>query len=102
MPLPEALLNEMKCCIFNDGHIAIEPIQLKCGALACKECIKSKTECEMNCYNCSGTHNKSNYINSTKNKLSETVIQFNLDELFQYVDETLKSVHSNLKSILIY
>jgi hypothetical protein len=31
MPIPEAILNQMKCCFFNDGHIAIEPIIASCG-----------------------------------------------------------------------
>ena len=39
MSIPKEVLNELKCCFFNDGHIAIEPIFIDCGATGCKECI---------------------------------------------------------------
>jgi hypothetical protein len=39
MPIPEAILNQMKCCLFNDVHIAIEPILVSCGSSVCKKCV---------------------------------------------------------------
>ena len=39
MPIPEAILNQIKCCFLNDGHIAVEPIYVNCGAHACKKCV---------------------------------------------------------------
>jgi hypothetical protein len=34
MAIPDQVLNLMKCCFSNDGHIAIEPIPVSCGATA--------------------------------------------------------------------
>ena len=64
MAIPEAFLNQMKCCAFDDGHIAIEPVLVKCGANACRECIKSTKGEVIKCFNCNGTHETKDSINS--------------------------------------
>ena len=72
MEIPETCLNQLKCCAFNDGHIAIEPVLVKCGANACKECIKSTKGEVIKCFNCNGIllkqkiqliHQKVNHLN---------------------------------------
>ena len=52
MPIPIEVLKELKCCFFNDGHIAIEPISVICGSTGCKDCIMSSKTEELDCYNC--------------------------------------------------
>ena len=99
MPLHEDILNQLKCCAFNDGHIAIEPVLVKCGANACKECIK--TASVINCYNCNDTHETKDLINSPINKLSESMVKIYLNDLFDYAKETMKAIGSKLSSILI-
>ena len=100
MPIPEAFLNQIKCCAFNDGHIAIEPVLVKCGANVCKECIKT-TEV-INCYNCNGTHEKKDSINSPINNLSESMVQYYLKDLFEYTKETKKRIGFKLSSISFF
>ena len=101
MPLHEDILNQLKCCAFNDGHIAIEPVLVKCGANACKECIKTAKEDAIICYNCNGTHETKDLINSPINKLSESMVKIYLNDLFDYAKETMKAIGSKLSSILI-
>ena len=101
MPIPEAILNQMKCCAFNDGHIAIEPVLVKCGVNACKECIKSAKGEVIYCYNCNGTHEAKDSFNLTINKLSESMVQYYLNDLFEHAKENMKTIVSKLSSILI-
>jgi hypothetical protein len=56
MPIPEEVLNVMKCCLFNDGHIAIEPIPVSCSAFGCKQCLLRSNIEEIDCYSCKGKH----------------------------------------------
>ena len=100
MAIPEAFLNQIKCCALDDGHIVIEPVLVKCGANACKECIKTAEV--INCYNCNGTHQTKDSINSPINKSSELIVQYFLNDLFEYAKETMKTIGSKLSSILIY
>ena len=102
MPLPEAFLNQIKCCASSDGHIVIEPLLVKCGVNACKECIKNAKEGVINCYNCNGTHRTKDSINSPINKSSESMVQYYLNDLFEYAKGTIKAFGSKLSSILIY
>ena len=99
MPLPEAVINQLKCCAFNDGHIAIEPVLVKCGANACKECVKGEV---IYCYTCNGTHETKDSINSPIIKSSESMVQYFLNDLFEYTKEIKKTIGSKLSSILIY
>lgn len=87
MPLPEVVLNQLKCCFFNDGHIAIQPLIVECGANTCKSCINEANEEKIHCYNCNKTHEKN--ISRPINNLSESMLQVYLKDLFKYVEETL-------------
>ena len=102
MPIPEVILNQMKCCAFNDGHIAIDPVLVKCGVNACKECITSAKGEVIKCYNCIGTHEAKDSINSPINKLSVSMVQHYLNDLFEHAKENMKTICSKLSSILIY
>ena len=102
MPLHEDILNQLKCCAFDDGHIAIEPVLVKCGANACKECIKTSKEDVIICYNCNGTHETKDLINSPINKLSESMVKIYMNDLLEYAKETVKTIDSKLSSNLFY
>jgi hypothetical protein len=64
MPIAEEVLNVMRCCLLNDGHIAIEPILLSCGAIGCKQCILRSNNEEIDCYSCKGKHRTENFKNT--------------------------------------
>ena len=100
MPIPEAILNQMKCGILNDGHIAIEPIQLSCGANGCKKCISSSKDDVIKCFACNGEHQKRDVINSPINKLGETMVHTFLNDLLEYVDNSLKKSSDLISGIL--
>ena len=102
MPIPETFLIQMKCCAFNDGHIAIEPVLVQCGANACKECIKSAKGAVIKCYDCNGTHETKDSTDSPISKLSESIVQYYLNDLFEHAKENMKTIGSKLSSILIY
>jgi hypothetical protein len=48
----------MKCCFFNDGHIAIEPIPVSCGATGCEQCLLKSNIEEIDCYCYKEKHKK--------------------------------------------
>ena len=75
MPLPGALLNQIKCCLSNDGHILIEPVVLKCTGSACKECISDSEEEVIYCYACNGKHQKNDLLNATVNTVAKILVE---------------------------
>ena len=79
MPIQENILNQMICCLNTDGHIVCEPILLKCGANACKQCVVESTNSSMKCFNCNENHEKNDVSNAPINKMVEYVIQLNLN-----------------------
>lgn len=81
----------MKCCLYEDGHIAVEPILSKCGANACKKCIFEFEHAMIHCYACGEKHKKNYLLNSPKNSLAEALIESSLDDLFEYLDEIIES-----------
>ena len=90
MPLPETLLHQMYCSLDNDGHIAIEPIVLKCGKHACRKCvIDSKIEL-IKCYGCNAQHEKKEVLDQKISSLAETLLLTFLNDLLEYVDQKLK------------
>jgi hypothetical protein len=99
MPLPETLLNQMKCCLENDGHIAIEPIVLKCGKNACKKCIVDSKEEIVKCYGCNGQHGKKEVVDQKISSLGETLLHTFLNDLLDYVDQKLEKSAEALKCI---
>jgi hypothetical protein len=101
MPIPEAVLNQMKCCLLNDGHIAIEPIQLNCGANACRDCINCAKEEFFTCFSCKGQHEKKDSFNTPVNKLAETLLYSYLTDLFHYTETSLKIASDSIKGKIL-
>ena len=97
MSIPEPILNQIKCCQGNDGHIAIEPVLLNCGGHICKQCISESSNEISNCLHCKSQHNKRDLLNSTISKLAEITINSYLNDLFQYIETMLKSTLEDLK-----
>ena len=69
MSLPEYVLSQIKCCLSQDQHILEEPVLLKCGGNACKECIQNY---RFECQKCSMKHNKNDFVEckSTRDRYS--------------------------------
>ncbi len=69
MVISDALLNQIKCCLSTDGHIVIEPVVLKCGGNACRECANPNTF-SIDCFSCSHKHEKTELLNAPVNKFA--------------------------------
>jgi hypothetical protein len=100
MPIPEAILNQMKCCLFNDGHIAIEPILVSCGSSVCRKCVDDSKEEAIKCFGCNEYHKKSDIIKGPLNKVAESLVQTFLNDLFEYVETTTQKCSESVKGIL--
>jgi len=98
MPIPEEVLNATKCCLLNDGHIAIEPILVSCGAIGCKQCILRSNIEEIDCYNCRGKHRTQDLKNTPVIKQVENLVKSYFSDLFEYVKENLDKTASSLES----
>ena len=92
MPVPEIILNQMKCGLSNDGHIVTEPILLKCGANACKICINQNEI--FKCFSC---NEKKDYLNSTIDKMVVHVFDLFLNDLCQDLHKKFEITFSLLK-----
>ena len=99
MTIPDAIINQMKCIIYNDGHFAIEPIQMNCGANGCKKCINESKDDLIKCFGCKGEHQKKDLINLPINKLGETMVHTYLYDLLEYVDNSLKNISASISGI---
>jgi hypothetical protein len=97
MPIPEEILNGMKCCFFNDGHIAIEPIPLSCGAIGCKQCLLKSNIEEIDCYCCKEKHKTQDLKNTTVIKPVENLVKTYVSDLFEYVKVNLDKTASSLE-----
>ena len=95
MPISETLLNQLKCCFSNDEHVAFEPINVSCGAICCRECIDSSNIEELDCSSCRGKHQKKDLKDKKVIKAVETMMNFFLNDLLDYVKNNLEKV-SNL------
>ena len=98
MSLSEILLNQMKCCLDKDGHIAIEPTILKCGKHACRKCITDSKKEFIKCYGCNGQHEKNKVLDQRTTILAETLLHTFLDDLLDYVDQKLEMASKEIKS----
>ena len=98
MPVPDALLNQIKCCLSNDGHILIDPVVLKCKGNACKECLSDSKEEAIHCYSCNGKHQKKDLINAIENTVAKTLVDNFMGDLFEYTENRIKSISENLTS----
>jgi hypothetical protein len=99
MPIPETLLNQMSCCLYDDGHFVHEPLVLKCGFNACKKCIIGSSVTRIKCFGCYGEHEKKDLLNSANNKFVESFIQSFLSDLFQDLRTKLQSTADLLKGL---
>jgi hypothetical protein len=99
MPVPEILLNQIKCCLNNDGHILNEPILLNCGANACKQCVFDSTDLILRCLSCNSSHEKNDLLNEPINKIVESVIKLFSNDLIKYLNESLESSVACLKGL---
>ena len=101
MAIPETILTQMKCCLTQDYHVAIEPILLKCGANACKDCINSSTDEALICFSCHEKHEKKCFQDAPVNKMAESVVQFFLKDLFKDLDEKILNFKQDIKGSLV-
>jgi hypothetical protein len=97
MPIPEEVLNEIKCCFFNDGHIAIEPILVSCGATGCKQCVESSKIEEIDCYGCKGKHRTQDLKDNPVIKSIENIVKSFVSDLFEYVKISLDKTASSFE-----
>ena len=97
MPIAEQVLNGMKCCFFNDGHIPIEPILVSCGAFGCKQCLLRSNIEEIDCYSCKGKHRTQHLKNTPVIKQVENLVKSYFSDLFEYVKENLDKTASSLE-----
>jgi hypothetical protein len=97
MPIPDEVLNVMKCCLLNDGHIAIEPIQVSCGATGCKQCLLNSKKEEIDCYSCKGKHKTQDLKNIPVFKSFEHLVKSYVSDLFEYVKGILDKTASSLE-----
>jgi hypothetical protein len=98
MPIPEDILNGMKCCFLNDGHIAFEPILVTCGAVGCKQCLSRLNIEEYDCYSCKGKHRRPDLKNAPVIKPVEDLFKSHFSDLFEYVKENIEKIASLPKS----
>jgi hypothetical protein len=102
MPIPEAILDQIKCCLSNDGHIVHEPILLNCGANCCKNCIRQSRNYMIPCFGCNGHHEKIlTLLNAPINKIVETIIHSSLDDLIEHLDVKIQNATAFMTGLMI-
>jgi hypothetical protein len=103
MSIPEVLLNQLKCCLNNDGHIVNEAIVLKCAGIACKNCFEDlKAEnLILNCYKCNRKHDKKVLLVAPRCELAETLIRTFIGDFFNYIENNMKLTSETIKSKII-
>jgi hypothetical protein len=97
MAIPDQVLNLMKCCFSNDGHIAIEPIPVSCGATGCKQCLLDSNIEEIDCFSCKGKHKTQDLKNIPIFKSFENLVKSYVSDLFEYVKINLDKTASLLE-----
>jgi hypothetical protein len=101
MSIPENILKELKCCLKKDSHFAYEPVVLKCGSNACKNCIIEAKDDKLRCFSCGDDHKKSEYLDFKINKVAKSVIKSFLNDLIQDLNAKLAATEQFLKGINI-
>ena len=101
MPIPEYLLNQMRCCLYDDGHIVQGPVVLRCGFNACKKCIIDSTVSKIKCFGCNGEHEKNDLLTAPNSNCIESLIQSSLPDLFQDLRTKMKSTSELLKGLIL-
>jgi hypothetical protein len=107
MPIPEALLNQIKCCLNEDGHIVHEPVLLKCGYNACRKCCSDPVVSTeflpelflIKCFSCHKSHDKNELLTSPNNKEPYLIVQTYLNDLYQDLNLKVESI-KGLKLLL--
>jgi hypothetical protein len=104
MSISDYILNKIKCCLnINDMcHVVNDPILLKCGGNACKQCVINSTDTMIKCFGCNGEHSKIDSLNLPKNTLVESVIHFFLNDLFKDINSNLVSITGLLKGFVTF
>ena len=101
MPLKDFILNQLKCSLHQDGHIAIKPVVLKCGGNCCKKCVTELKDSTIHCYSCNQKHAKKDLTNAPMNNLAEALIECSLKDLFNYIENKFEAISKELEGILI-
>jgi hypothetical protein len=101
MPIAEEVLNVIKCCFLNDGHIAIEPIPVSCVAIGCKQCLLNSNIEEIDCYSCNGKHKRQDLKNTPAIKQLENLVKSYVSDLFEYVKGILDKTTSSLEGKIV-
>ena len=102
MPLPENVLNTLKCCLNKNGHIVIDPVVLKCKGSACKQCVKDIKNDDIECYCCNEKHLKRHLLEAPGSIIAETLVQTFLTDLFEYIENKLQLLREEFKSSFRY
>ena len=97
MPIPNEIFSALKCCFLNDGHIAIEPIYVSCGAIGCKECIAFSDIEEIDCYSCKEKHPTKDLKTMPVIKSIEKMVKSFVNDLFEYSKVNLEKTTDLLK-----
>ena len=101
MPIEKEILSKFTCCFLNDDHIAIEPILVSCGAIGCKECIRSSKTEEIECFSCKEKHKTNDLKNMPGVKAMEDMVKLLASDLFEYAKVNLEKVSNLLKGKII-
>jgi hypothetical protein len=96
MSLPDYVLKEIKCCLNEDQHILLDPVLLKCGGNACKECINDPSKTSVACFKCKSSHLKNDF---TDCKVAESLIRYVLKDLSKNLDDEIKLIKDHLKGL---
>ena len=99
MPISEEVLNHIKCCLYNDGHIAVEPILLSCGAIGCKQCVSRSRSEEIECFSCKQKHETDDLKKSLVIRPIENIVKSYVSDLLEYVKINLDKTASLLEGI---
>ncbi len=92
--ISDEILNDCYCSLENDTHFLNEPLQLKCGHSACKQCIGYKKE--VRCRRCQTTiKNNGEFVES---KASEDLIEMHVGDLLLKIEERFKMCFESFKS----
>ena len=92
MSIPDYVLNQIKCCsnCEDKNHVLIEPVLLKSGGNACKECINDSFKC----LHCNSIHSNHDL---TECKSAESLIRYFMKDLSDHLDVEIHSTKDLLK-----
>ena len=103
MAIGNEVLDEIKCCLNNNGHFTVEPVELPCKGFACKKCYQDAinySESKVNCFHCNKKHEKNSLVKTEVNdKSPENLIKTSLNDLLEFVEKKLENTNNELKGI---